>query len=126
MSTNKIVLNKSNGDPSVEVIVGHARWGNYNIKIWDSNDQNPDVVGQGFSGDTIADEFIIGNVASLNNRILSWKVRVAAFDTAPNGLFHVTIILRQNNKPIANGVFTYSGTLDGVKTLGDFTRIIVV
>ena len=126
MSSNILKLQKSGGDPSIEVVVGHAHWGTYKVKLWDKNGQNPKEIGTGFSGDNIDDELTIGKISTLNDRYLSWKVRTASLNPAAGDQYQVTILIRQKGHTVDGGVYSYSGELDTVQTVGGFVKIQVV
>lgn len=118
-----LTLKKSDGTPTIEIVVGFALWGTYKFKLWNKDGRDPDVIGSGFSGDAIDDEFKVGAISSLNNRYLSWKATVAGFEDSDQEQYHITILVRQKGKTVDNGVFTYSGILDGVVQVGGAVKL---
>jgi hypothetical protein len=120
MAGRKIKISRAGGVPNIEVVIGYANWGTYKIKIWDENGKNPQVIGEGFSGDDISDLFSIGSPAALQGKTLSWKVRVAAPEEGETNQYHITVLLKQDGKILKDGLYTYADQFDGVKTVGDF------
>ena len=93
MAEIELNLKKSGGVPTIEIVIGNALWGTYKFKLWDKDGKNPDIIGSGFSGDGIDDEFKIGAISSLNGRYLSWKMAVSGFEDGENEQYHVTILV---------------------------------
>lgn len=129
MMASPVTLKKADGDPSIEVVIGQANWGNYSIKLFDKSNQNPKEIGSGFSDDHIADIHAIGPIATLNKRFLTWKLRSASLSPSDGDRYAMTVLIKQNGRAVPGGIYTYSGPLTAdalVKTIGDFALINVV
>lgn len=122
-SVKELVIKKADGTPTIEIVVGFALWATYKFKLWAKDGTDSDVIGNGFSGDSIDDEFKIGTVSSLNGRNLTWKVIAAGFEDGGQEQYQITILIRQKGKTVPNGVFTYSGVLDDVVAVGGFVKL---
>lgn len=122
----ELKLKKSDGAPTIEIVVGFALWGTYKFKIWNKQGQEPETIGSGFSDDAIDDEFKIGGITTLNERFLTWKATLAGFEESDHEQYHVTILIRQKGKTVSQGVFTHSGVLDGVVQVGGAVKLKVV
>ena len=120
----ELLIKRRNGVPTIEIVVGFALFATYKIKLWDKTGKNPSVIGNGISGDAIDDEFKVGAITSLDKRYLSWKAVVAGFEEeGSQEQNHVTVLIRQKGKTVPNGVFTYSGILEKVKTIGGLVKL---
>ena len=126
MAAKTIELTRIGGNPSIEIIVGHAHWGNYRVDLYDTSGKNPELVAKGYSGDVIDDEEEIGPIEALQGRSLGWTVRAASTDPSKLDLYHITVLIRQDGKTAKNGVFMYSGELETVKTVHEYAKISVV
>ena len=111
--------------PEIELIVGQAQFGKYQIHLWDRTGHNPVSIGEGINTDTVPDKFSIGGLAGLDQRILNWDVIVAAFNGGPGQLYSVIVKITQNNTVVENGEFHYTGQLDGAAIISDIVRLAI-
>ncbi|MDY6986924.1 MAG: hypothetical protein SWQ30_02605 [Thermodesulfobacteriota bacterium] len=108
-------IEKDKGNPQVEIIIGHAQFGKYQLLLWDKDGRNPEALGQGTNDDDVDDVFDLGDPASLHERCLSWEIIVASPGGGPGGLYSVIVLLRQEGKTVKGGMFQESGELKGTK-----------
>lgn len=124
MPEKTVTLSGSGGVPQLEVIVGNAQFGKYQTALYDSTDHNPEDIGSGVNTDTIPDKFPIKDSrGSLNNRVLTWDVIVAAFVSGPGQFYSVTIKITQDDKVVTGGLFQYNGPLNGAEIVTDIVRL---
>lgn len=108
---DEIRIAKTNKPVSVEVIIGNAQWGKYQIYKWDQKGANPAIVGQGVNSDDIADLFVVDPGIQLAGKFATWDIVIAAFNSRPDQLYQCFVIFRQDGRTLPGGVFTYNGKL---------------
>ena len=107
-------LSAAAGPPNVEITIGHAQFGKYELSLFDTDGRNPVVVGSGLSHDKLPDNFQIdGNPQALNDRFLSWSANIIPAGNESNARFSLTINVRQNNRDVAGSPITSQGPLPG-------------
>lgn len=111
-------LKRSGPSPVVEVIIGQAQVGTYDIRIWDDERKNPEDVGSGISWDDISDTHPIKySVAKLEGRFLSWHIVVDSPTGLDGELYSVVVLVRQDGDVVEGGFFQRTGVLDGTKAI---------
>jgi hypothetical protein len=119
-------LSKTGSEPEVEIVVGFAQFAKYRFELSDAAGATFTTVFQGDNADSTPDKFTVtGPVTALDNRILRWKVIIAAFDTGPGQMFSVTVGVKQDGQNVPDGPFTEKGPLDQVKVIQDQVRFTV-
>jgi hypothetical protein len=127
MSEKLVRLASGAGAPEVELTVGQAQWGSYELYLWDPEGRNFETLGAGLNVDQIPDRFVIPkSLSTLNGFLLSWEVKIAAFSSGPGQLYAATINITQNGNPVSGGRVVNSGALDGAVFLNDFVRLLVI
>jgi len=88
--------------PEIEVIVGHAHLGQYQVGMFDANNQNPVMIRTGDNTVTFDDKFPLttGAINTLHNKLLVWGVLVTAFSGVSDP-YSVTVILTQGTQELA-------------------------
>ena len=117
---------RAKGPPAeIEITIGQAQWGEYDIFLWDRNHNNPVRVGSGSNDDNEADLWQIAHTsAELAERRLSWQVGIAAPRTGPGQSWNVVVEFFQGDDLIAS--FTDQGTLTGDVFFRDYVDFEVV
>jgi hypothetical protein len=108
--------------PVVEVTIGQAQFGKYELYLWDENGQNPVLLGSGLNTQPPQAIPIGTSVASLNKKILSWQCIVSALSTDPNQHFAVTVTIRQDGTIHPSSPYVQAGALTGTEIVHDYTR----
>lgn len=116
-------LESAGAMPEIEVIFGSPEFGKYQLTLWDNTGHNPVQIGSGVNKDNLPDKFSIGNLGTLNGRLLSWEVIIAAFNTEPGSSYSVTIKITQDSEVAENGEFEYTGSIDGVALVADSVEL---
>jgi hypothetical protein len=120
-------LKKADGTPDVEIIIGQAQWGSYDLILWDEDGLNEATIGSGLNVDQIPDKFPINKpLTQLNGSLLSWEVSIASFAGKEGELYSVTIKITQNNAVVPGGEIVNSGGLSGAAFVNDFVRLLVL
>jgi hypothetical protein len=89
-------LTASDGPPTIEIEIGHAQFGKYELALYDTDGRNPVVVGAGLNHDQLPDSFQIdGDPRALNGRFLSWSANLIPAGNEANPQFSLTIHIRQ-------------------------------
>jgi hypothetical protein len=120
----KITELSANGSvPEVEVTIGQAQFGKYELYLWDSNGQNPVKIGEGLNTEP-PHPFPIGGppVQALDGKILTWQCIVSALSTDPNQHYAATVTIRQGGNIAPDSPYVQAGPLNGTEIVHDFTR----
>jgi len=116
-------LSRAGGTPSVEVIVGHAHFGMFELVLFDAAGRNPQQIGQGVTSDNTPDIFGFPKpLDQLNGCTIFWRATIASPTGTPNEQFSILVRVLQDNK-IA-GTDTRTGPVDGPSPKG-FVRLVV-
>jgi len=116
-------LSGAGGTPRVEVIVGHAHFGMFELVLFDSAGRNPQQIGQGVTSDNTPDIFGFPKpLNQLNGCTIFWRATIASPTGTPNEQFSILIRVLQDDK-IA-GTDTQTGPVDGPSPKG-FLRLVV-
>jgi hypothetical protein len=111
----------------VEIVIGEAQFGKYEISLFDTDGRNPVVVGSGLSHDQEPDNFQIdGNPAALNGRFLSWSANLIPAGDERNPRFSFTVHIRQNGQDVPGSPITTGGPLPGPRVEFGFVKMEVV
>lgn len=122
-----VELSAAGGTPLMEIIVGQAQFGTYQVMLWDDTGHNPEHIGQGVNTDDVPDIFPIQDSrGNLDNRILSWNVIVAAFGGRAGQRYSVKVNITQNNQPVQGGTFSYAGPLKNTQIVSDIVRLKII
>ena len=91
-----VKLAASGGPPTVEIEIGHAQFGKYELSLFDTDGRNPVIIGAGLSHDQLPDSFQIdGDPRALNGRFLSWSANLIPAGNEANPQFSLTVHVRQ-------------------------------
>ena len=127
MAEKIIGLSGDKGEPEVEIVIGFAQFGKYRFSLSTPNGEEFRAIFEGDNADSRPDKFVVPwPVEELDNRVLRWKVIIAAFETGPGELYSVIVRVRQDGANVPDSPFKASGPLDGVKVLEDEARFRVL
>lgn len=112
-----VVASKDGPAPEIELRFEQQNggyFGKYSILLFDPAGLNPIPVGAGINTDQINDQFTLpGPNPTLNGKIVSWEVIVAAFDSGNVGSdFTVRAVFTQNGAVLQGGDQAQTGKLD--------------
>jgi len=114
---DNVTVKRAGGPVTAVVVVGSALVGNHRMFLWNADASNPQPVPK----DPESEEYNIGPAAGLDQRILSWEVRMASPNAAAGQVYWVTVFLQQDGA--AQTIFQKTGALgDGVQ-VNSSTRI---
>jgi hypothetical protein len=116
-----VQLNKAASRTTIGITIGQAKFGKYQIILFDKQGLNPIEVGHGLSGDNVPDEFDLKNLSQLDGFALFWEFFVTPFKPNTNEKYAVTVVITQDG----NQVFTkqYKGDLNTTVADNDFVRL---
>jgi hypothetical protein len=116
-------LDRTKGNPSVEVIFGHAALGTYRVFLWDAAGKNPSLLAHGNNIDEVVDMFEIAkSPEELDGSILSYELIVQAPEPKDGQMYSVTISVRQEGNVCDGGLIQETGTFNDVKSIIGFRR----
>lgn len=119
----EVLLDAAKGQPTVEIIFGHAHVGNYRCFLWDATGHNPQEIAHGTNTDPHPDRFDVGaDARALHEHILSFEGIVQAAEARAGNVYSVTITVRQDEETCRGGLIQESGAFDDVKALLAFRR----
>jgi len=85
---------KQNGGPVlVTIAVGHNQINTHRMFRWESDLTNPQPLPTNMSGN-----YLVGDAATLNQKVISWEVRIAASTPSNPEPYSVTIFLTQDGQ----------------------------
>lgn len=120
-------LTAADGPPNVEIVIGHAQFGKYELALFDTDGRNPVVVGAGLSHDLLPDNFQIdGDPRALHARFLSWSANIIAAGNEVNPQFSVTVHVRQRGIDVPGSPVGNQGPLAGPRAEFGFVKLEVV
>lgn len=121
-------LSRDKALPEVDIVIGHAHFGTYQLLLWNAEGQKPVQIGQGVNVDQLPDKFRLGDqIADLDKRILSWEIRLASFTGEAGQPYSIRVSLTQDSEPVPSGLFEYKGTLEGgFKLIFEHVRFILL
>lgn len=100
------------GAITVEVLVGQAHFGLFELWRWNPTGTEKEKIGEGVNDDDAPDVVkVSGTPAANDGRILHWKIRIAAIPTGPSQHFTASVMVRQDSRAVPNGNFSWSGSL---------------
>ena len=123
MEKKQVSFSKMGGSASVDIIIGEAHQGTYRVYLWDSNGQNPKMIGAGTNWDSIADTIELGAVKGLNNKIVTWEIMISVAKVQPGQFYYVNAIFRQDGKIVDQ--VSETGPIQGSKSVVGAAQIIV-
>lgn len=123
MAERQVVFSNAGGAASMDVIIGQAQQGTYRVYKWDSNGQNPQMIGAGTNWDSIADTIVLGPTAGVSGLIVTWEIMISASKVQPGQFYSVNIVFRQDGRIVDH--FPDTGPLDGSKSVAGAVRIVV-
>jgi hypothetical protein len=103
MPVNKAILRAGGSLPKVEVLIGHAHFGKFEIFLFDQDGRNPVKFAEGVNSDEVPDIFEIGsggNVKDLDRRSMFWQAAIASPTGAPSENFSVMIRVTQDGQTV--------------------------
>jgi hypothetical protein len=119
-----IGLSAGDGPVTVEIVIGHAQFGRYELALYDTNGENPDVIGDGVSSDNVPDSFPLNTpIADLDGRFLAWSVNIIPAGTGPNEQFSLTVSVRQANGDCQGSPVLLSGPLPAAHAEFGFAKL---
>jgi hypothetical protein len=117
----------ADGPPNVEIEIGQAQFGKYELSLFDIAGRNPIVFGSGLSTDQIPDNFQIdGDPRALNARFVSWSANIIPAGAEANPQFSLTLHVRQLGKEVQGSPITSRGPLTGPHVEFGFVKVEVV
>jgi len=120
-------LKASDGPPTVEIAIGQAQFGKYELSLFDTDGRNPVVVGSGLSHDQLPDSFQIdGDPRFLNGRFLSWSANLIPAGNEANPQFSLTVHVRQRGVENAGSPIRSLGPLPAAHAEFGFVKLEVV
>jgi hypothetical protein len=120
-------LSASGGPPTVEIVIGHAQFGKYELALFDTDGRNPVVIGAGLSHDQLPDSFQIdGDPRALNGHFLSWSANLIPAGNELNPQFSLTIHIRQGGIENAGSPIQTQGALPAAHAEFGFVKLEVV
>lgn len=121
MAEEKVAKFSADGGPlEVEVAIGQAKVATTDLFIFDKTGKRL----QHNAGDEIDDTFPVNKPLSvLDDAVVRWTAIINAPNNKPNQKWLVTTTIRQDGKPIEDGVITNSGTFQTVTVMTDKVRL---
>jgi hypothetical protein len=120
-------LSAAGGPPNVEIVIGHAQFGKYELSLFDTDGRNPVVLGAGLSHDQLPDAFQIdGDPRALDARFLSWSANLIPAGGEPNPRFSLTVHVRQDGREVPGSPLVAGGPLPGAHVEFGFVKLAVV
>jgi hypothetical protein len=114
---NNVTVKRIGGPVTSVVVVGSALVGNHRMFLWNADATNPQPVPK----DPSSDIYNLGSAAGLDQKILSWEVRVVSPSKAAGQVYWVTVYIHQDGS--VQQIFQKTGALgEGVQVNGS-TRI---
>jgi hypothetical protein len=124
MAEKLVLLSKGSGVPKIAVEIGRAQFGTYEVLLWDATAKDWQVVGKGANFDDIADEFPLGKLAALNERLLRWDLIMSAPTAGESYKARVTIT--QGPDVVPGGQHSYEGEIkQNPKIIMDMVKVLV-
>ena len=125
MAIQNVTFDRKNGNPVVDVLIGQAHHGSYRLYLWDADGKNSRLIGSGINWDSVKDEFDLGPVGNLDQKIITWEIAISAEDSAPGQNYSVKVSFSQNGVSITQGNFEEAGPLSGSKFIYGARKISV-
>lgn len=123
MADTLTVLAVGGGVPEVEIVIGQAQFGTYEIYLWDSDGTSPRLIGKGLNTDSLPDVHPIGPAAALGGKKMTWQCVVSAPKKSPGQKYSVTVIVRQDGNVCENSPYQQTGSLSGgTRIVHDYTE----
>lgn len=120
-------LRASDGPPTIEIVIGQAQFGKYELSLFDTDGRNPVVIGAGLSHDQLPDSFQIdGNPSHLDGRFLSWSANLIPAGNEINPQFSLTVHIRQRNVESVGSPIRSQGPLPAAHAEFGFVKLEVV
>jgi hypothetical protein len=118
-------INHGGGQPIVEVFVGNAHWGKYEIFLRTRDPGNrPRRIGEGVTSDNIPDVAPIADpIQGLNGTLVFWRAIIADPSGRPGGTFIITVRVMQDGNVV--GMDAKTGSITGA-SIGGFIQLGVV
>ena len=118
-----VKLSASGTAPTVEVIIGHAHFGMFDLNLFDATGRNPKKIGEGVTSDNTPDIFSLPTpLKELNGCTIFWRATIASPTGTPNEQFSIFVRILQDN--VIAGTDTRTGPVDGPSPNG-FIRLVV-
>ena len=91
-------LDPNGNTPQVEIIIGHAHFGMFDLNLYDANGKNPKKIGEGVTNDTIPDIFPLNQapVNMLNGFTIFWRAVITSPVGTPGEKFSVFVRVIQD------------------------------
>ena len=125
MAIKTITLTGTGPQPTVDVFIGQAQYGEYTVTVKTTAGERI-IQAEGDNADDIADTFPLKTpLAELNQCYLSWWITVRA-PTAGGGQFYFARVAVKQGEDIVGEPFEYSGPLADTKNIIDVIQLVVV
>jgi len=123
----KIELASANGPVTVEIVIGQAQFGRYELALYDTEGKNPVVIGEGISSDDKVDSFVMDQaVADLDGRFLSWSANLIPVGGEQNPRYSVILHVTQQSDERPGAPIVEEGELKEPRAIFGFARLEVV
>jgi hypothetical protein len=127
MAIKTVQLKAADGPPTVEIEIGQAQFGKYELSLFDTDGRNPVVIGSGLTHDQLPDLFQVnGNPATLNARFLSWSANIIPAGSEVNPQFSLTVHIRQRGAEVSGSPIVSQGPLTQPRAEFGFVKLEVV
>jgi hypothetical protein len=95
-----VVLKAADADPEIEILIGNAQWGSYELDVFLPNATAWESAGQGVNWDKIEDRFKIGKTArQLNGAFLRWTLAITPVQVGDPYIVSVNIYQGNSSSP---------------------------
>ena len=113
MANNIIKINRSGGQPNIELEFGFAQFAQYRIFLWDITGKNPIQIGHGVNVDTVPDLFPINEpVEQLDGRFITWQAVIASPTGEAGQQYSMRATFTQDGETCPDSPFLRKGALD--------------
>jgi hypothetical protein len=120
-------LSATGGPPNVEIVIGQAQFGKYELSLFDTDGRNPVIVGAGLSHDQLPDAFQIdGDPRALQARFLSWSANLIPAGNEANPQFSLIVHIRQGGVEVPGAPIVSTGPLPAPHVEFGFVKLEVV
>ena len=122
-----VTLAAAGGPPTIDIAIGHAQFGKYELSLFDTDGLNPVVVGAGLSHDQLPDSFQIGgDPRTLAGRFLSWSANLIPAGNEVNPQFSLKVRIQQRGVEVPGSPIQAQGSLTAPRAEFGFVKLEVV
>lgn len=117
-------LSAAGGPIDVEIVIGHAQFGKYELSLYDRDGRHPVLIGAGLSHDQLPDRFqVAADTQVLHGRFLSWSANVIPAGEEAEPQFSVIVHVRQGGIDVAGSPVESRGRLDAPRVEFGFVKL---